>query len=168
MEDMLNLRNSLAVAVAALVAPVALTGCSGDDAASPQPAGNVTDVGNPPADAGNEADTGNEDEGFTGEISVETITANNMQIEIPTGLRIPEDSLVTQADQTSIMIADADEGPVVDMVKQSAGEAGYEVYAEGQHGTVFVGHGNAVLLSAGPNMQLLTWGPEAMKDVLAN
>lgn len=168
MEVMLTLRNSLAVAVVALVVPVALTGCSSDDADPVPPAETVTDTGtdaeNPPADA----DAGGDEEGFTGDISVETITANNMQIEIPTGLRIPENSLVTQADHTSIMIADSDEGPVVDMVKQSADEAGYEIYAEGQHGTVFVGHGNAVLLSAGPNMQLLTWGPEAMKDVLAN
>lgn len=166
MDDMLNLRKSLAVVLAGLVAPIALAGCSGDDTEPGQPTDNVTDMADNDSPPG--ADEGGADEGFTGEISVETITANNMQIEIPTGMRIPEDALVTQADHTSIMIADADEGPVVDMVKQSADEAGYEVYAEGQHGTVFVGHGNAVLLSAGPNMQLLTWGPEAMKDVLAN
>ncbi len=152
----------MAAALAAMVAPVALVGCSGDAPEPVQPTENMTNPAEaPPVE-------GSEDEGFTGDISVETITANNMQIEIPTGLRIPEDSLVTQADQTSIMIADSDEGPVVSMVKQSADDAGYDVYAEGQHGTVFVGHGNAVLLSAGPNMQLLTWGPEAMKDVLAN
>lgn len=109
-----------------------------------------------------------DDQSFEGTVSTETITANQMEIEIPTGIRIPVNSLVTSADPTSIMIADADESAVVKAVTDSAQQAGYEVYAEVPGGKVFVGHGNAVLLSAFPNAQILTWGPESMKDVLSN
>ena len=66
------------------------------------------------------------------------------------------------------MIADEDPQPVIDAVFASAEAAGYEIYAElGDGRTIWVGNGNVVLLDAIPNAQILTWGPEAMKDALA-
>lgn len=105
---------------------------------------------------------------FDGEgVTTEMIKANEMDIEIPQGLRIPEATLVTEATKSSIMMADEDPAAVTAMVDSSAEEAGYEVYAEVPGGKVLVGHGNAVLFTASPMAQMITWGPEAMKDVLA-
>ena len=105
---------------------------------------------------------------FDGEgMSVETITANNMEIEVPKGIRIPENALVTEATKSSIMMADEDPTAITDMVNASAEEAGYEVYADVPEGKVFVGNGNAILFTASPQAQMVTWGPEAMKDILA-
>lgn len=128
----------------------------------------VTQSGNvQPAEPVEPAEPG-EEQTFDGEgVTTETITANNMEIEIPSGLRIPEDTLVTDAQPASIMMADEDPTAVTDMVSKSAKDAGYEVYAEAEGGTVYVGNGNAVLFTAGPMVQMITWGPEEMKDVLA-
>lgn len=153
----------LAVWAAGLTATLLFSACGADQPTPPPSPGQQQTQ-----PAGGDDQPGGEGESFEGTVSTETITANQMEIEIPKGIRIPENSLVTSADPTSIMIADADESAVVDMVTASAKEAGYEVYAEVPGGKVFVGHGNAVLLSAFPNAQILTWGPEAMKDVLAN
>ena len=101
-------------------------------------------------------------------VTTDVITANNMDIEIPSGLRIPEDTLVTEAKPASIMMAEEDPAAVVAMVESSAEEAGYEVHAEVDGGKVYVGNGNAVLFTAGPMVQILTWGPEEMKDILAD
>ncbi len=100
-------------------------------------------------------------------VTTDTITANLMEIQIPSGLRIPEDTLVTEALGASIMMADADPAAVIAMVESSAAEAGYEIHAELGNGKVYVGNGNAVLFTADPMVQLITWGPESMKDVLA-
>ena len=105
---------------------------------------------------------------FEGEVTTDTITANMMEMQIASGIRIPEDTLVTKAEPPTIMMADEDPAAVIAMVESSAAEAGYEVYAEVPGGKVFVGNGNAVHFTAGPQFQILTWGPEAMKDVLAN
>ncbi|TRY17080.1 hypothetical protein FOJ82_14635 [Tessaracoccus rhinocerotis] len=165
-------KKSLAAWLAGLAAVSLFTACSGDDPETPTPDGTQQVETGAPADPGDtnpppvEGEEG-EPQTFEGEVSTETITANMMEMQIPTGLRIPEDALVTQALPTSIMIADADETAVVEMVNASAAEAGYEVFAEIPGGKVFVGHGNAVLFTAYPNAQLITWGPESMKDVLA-
>lgn len=100
-------------------------------------------------------------------VTTDTITANMMDITIPSGLKIPENTLVTDAQEASIMMAEEDPAAVIAMVESSAAEAGYEVYAEVPGGKVFVGNGNAVSFTAGPQFQILTWGPEAMKDILA-
>ncbi len=105
---------------------------------------------------------------FEGEPTTDVITANMMDMEIASGLRIPEDTLVTKAEPSTIMMADEDPAAVIAMVESSAKEAGYEVYAEVPGGKVFVGNGNAVHFTAGPQFQILTWGPEAMKDALAS
>ncbi|MGO1385278.1 MAG: hypothetical protein ACTHWA_04065 [Arachnia sp.] len=119
----------------------------------------------PPIDPEEDSSVG---EPFDGAgVTTDTITANMMDITIPSGLRIPENTLVTDAQEASIMMAEEDPAAVVAMVESSAAEAGYEVYAEGASGTVYVGNGNAVLFTADSMVQLLTWGPEAMKDVLA-
>ncbi len=104
---------------------------------------------------------------FTGEVATETITANNMDIQIPVGLKIPEGTLVTDAQAASIMMADEDATAVTEMFYASAEEAGYEVYADVPGGKVLVGNGNVLMFTSSPQAQLLTWGPEAMKDVLA-
>lgn len=144
--------------IAGAVLAITLAGCSAD-----------TDPGRsdmPPPGSEQPADAGSE-QTFDGEgVTTETITANNMEIEIPQGLRIPEDTLVTEAQPASIMMADEDPTAVIDMVTTSAEEAGYEVYAEADEGMILVGHGNAVQFTAGAMVQQITWGPEAMKDVL--
>lgn len=128
----------------------------------------VTDPAAPPATA-QPAEPGEETTGeeFEGDVSTETITANNMDIQIPTGLKIPEATLVTDAQPASIMMADEDATAVTEMVYASAEKAGYEVYADVPGGKVLVGKGNAVLFTAAPQAQMLTWGPEVMKDVLS-
>ncbi|GAB3812177.1 hypothetical protein GCM10028820_04660 [Tessaracoccus terricola] len=166
----MRMKKPLAAWLAGIAAVSLFTACSGDDDPAPVTDGNQpVETGAPadPSDPAPPVDDGGDSQTFEGEVSTETITANMMEMQIPTGLRIPEDSLVTQALQTSIMIADADETAVVDMVNSSAEEAGYEVYAEVPGGKVFVGHGNAVLFTAFPNAQIITWGPESMKDALA-
>lgn len=106
---------------------------------------------------------------FDGEgVTEDTITANLMEMKIPAGIKIPEDTLVTKAEPPLIMMADEDPAAVIEAVESSAKEAGYEIYAEVADGKVFVGNGNAVLFTATPMAQTLTWGPEAMKDVLAD
>lgn len=144
--------------IAGAALAITLSACTTDTDPVPSeaPPGSVQ-----PADPG-------EEQAFDGaSVTTETITANEMDIEIPKGLRIPENTLVTDAQPASIMMADEDPTAVTDMVTKSAEEAGYEVYAEAQDGTVFVGNGNAVLFTAGPMAQMITWGPEAMKDALA-
>ncbi|MCC2593913.1 hypothetical protein LKO27_10905 [Tessaracoccus sp. OS52] len=156
----------LAAWLLGLAATTLMTACGTDDPQAPAPVSSEqTGTSQPaaPAEPGDESSG----EAFEGEVSTETITANMMEMEIPTGIRIPEDSLVTQAQPSVIMIADEDPAAVFEMVESSAAEAGYEVHAEVPGGKVFVGHGNAVLFTAFPNAQILTWGPEAMKDVLA-
>lgn len=163
----MRMKKSLAAWLAGIAAVSLFTACTGDDDPAPVTDGTQQVETGAPSDPAPTGDDGGDSQTFEGEVSTETITANMMEMQIPTGLQIPEDSLVTQALQTSIMIADADETAVVDMVNSSAEEAGYEVYAEVAGGKVFVGHGNAVLFTAFPNAQILTWGPESMKDALA-
>ncbi len=132
------------------------------------PGSGAPDTSTQPADPGDPAEDNGEVLTFEGEVSTDTITANMMEMEIASGIRIPEDTLVTKAEPPTIMMADEDPAAVIAMVESSAAEAGYEVYAEIPGGKVFVGNGNAVHFTAGPQFQILTWGPEAMKDVLAN
>lgn len=130
-------------------------------AAEPDPSMEPVEPANPSGATGTE-------QSFDGEsVTTDTITANQMEMKIPSGFRIPEDTLVTEATAASIMMADEDPAAVIAMVESSAAEAGYEKYAETATGTVYVGNGNAVLFDAGPQMQLITWGPEEMKDLLA-
>lgn len=149
----------LAAAAVAFAAALALGACSdGGDSPAPEPSV-ATEAPGIPADSS---------EGFEGDISVESIKVGPMDVIVPTGIRLPDDSLVTSSEQASLMIIDDDPQPVIDAVLTSADDAGYEVYAElGPGLVVLVGHGNAVLLDAIPNAQVLTWGPEVMKDVLA-
>lgn len=161
-------KKTLTTWAAGLAALALLTACgSSEPEETMAPPVSTQEAPPPPPVEPNEPGEETTSESFEGEVSTETITANLMEMEIPTGIRIPEDALVTQADPSVIMIADEDETAVVEMVESSADEAGYEVYAEVPGGKVFVGHGNAVLFTAFPNAQIITWGPEAMKDVLA-
>ncbi len=156
---------SIAVWIAGAAVALTLAACSSPSAEeTPQ----VADPAAPPATA-QPAEPGEEATGeeFSGNVSTEKITANNMDIQIPTGLKIPEGTLVTDAQPASIMMADDDATAVTEMVYSSAEEAGYEVYADVPGGKVLVGKGNAVLFTAAPQAQMLTWGPEVMKDVLA-
>lgn len=152
----------LASAAIALAAALSLAACSDD--AAPGPA-SETPVAETPVGA---TDAPGTEEGFEGEISTESIKVGPMDVIVPTGIRLPEDSVVTQSEELSVMMIDEDPQPVIDAVLSSAEEAGYEVYAELSPGSfVLVGHGNAVLVQAIPNAQMLTWGPEVMKDALA-
>lgn len=146
------------IAVAGFSAVVLLTtACAGSitapfsDASGPSPSQAATALENDPGSDG---------------VSLETITVGEQQVLIPVGLRLPEVE-ITHADESYIVMASPEKKPVVDAVKESAVAAGYEIYAEGTHGVVLIGHGNAVLLAAKSQVQMLTWGPESMKDVLS-
>ncbi len=142
---------------APIVPPATVQESMPPEAVDPDPS---TEPGDPFEDQGDEGEA-------PGDEIFDTITANMMEMQIPTGIKIPEDTLVTEAEPPTIMMADEDPAAVIAMVESSAAEAGYEVYAEVPGGKIFVGHGNAVHFTAGPQFQILTWGPEAMKDVLA-
>lgn len=105
--------------------------------------------------------------GTSDEVSTETITVDQQEVTVPVGIRLP-DVPITYAGDAHLVMASPDKAPVVNRIKESAREAGYELYAEGSGGMVFIGHGNAVLLAAKPHVQLLMWAPEAMKDVLVD
>ncbi|CAL8973940.1 hypothetical protein TESS_TESS_00547 [Tessaracoccus sp. O5.2] len=105
---------------------------------------------------------------FTGEVNTEEITVGPQTVRVPVGIRLPEDSLVTSADEVSVMVADEDPAAVLDAVRASAEESAYEVFATpSPDTTVWVGNGNAVVLMAIPSAQILTWGPESMAEALA-
>ncbi|NHB84619.1 hypothetical protein G7085_08365 [Tessaracoccus sp. HDW20] len=87
---------------------------------------------------------------------------------MPTGIKLPESSIVTDSQELLVMMIDEDPAAVIDAVTQSALASGYELYAQPDDAaTVWVGHGNAVRLFAVPGAQMLVWGPESMKDALA-
>lgn len=164
------------IAGAALV--VSLSACStpGSEEAPPNPPATVE--GSVPPDAPvpetsiiapEPQENPGSEQTFDGKgVTEDTITANLMEMKIPAGIRIPEDTLVTKAEPPLIMMADEDPAAVIEAVESSAEEAGYEVYAEIENGKVYVGNGNAVVFTATPMAQTLTWGPEAMKDLLAD
>lgn len=180
----MSIRASLMVPLLAVAASLSLAGCGSDDQPQPpattapgteqpappeQPGEDIPGPGDMTPDTtlgpdGQEPTVGQEYDGAS--VQTERITANEMEMDIPKGLRIPTDALVTQADEANIMMAEEDPDAVVKAVTESAEAAGYELYAEGEGGWVWVGHGNAVYLMAMPQAQMLTWGPEAMKDEL--
>ncbi|GAA4895049.1 hypothetical protein GCM10025789_10600 [Tessaracoccus lubricantis] len=155
------MRNRLAAVALTVVAAVSLAACSGSDEPAPQdtPAGATeTQTGLPQP----------EEQTFTGEIQTEVIKVGPMDVTVPKGIKLPESTIVTQSEQSAVMMIDEDPQPVIDAVMASAEEAGYEVFAKpSEDQTVFVGNGNAVLFTAIPNAQILTWGPESMKEILA-
>lgn len=166
------MKTRLAAVAVAVVAALSLAACTDDTepttppqetAVAPQPGATAPAVG--------EAQPGlpqEPQEGFEGEIQTESIKVGPMDVTVPKGMKLPESTIVTDSQESYVMMIDEDPQPVIDAVFSSAEEAGYEVYAELDNGsTVFVGNGNAVLFDAYPNAQILTWGPEAMKDALA-
>lgn len=168
---------------AAAVSVVALVGLAACTDAEPAPTVTVTVTADPGSDPGatnpGTAETvpplpgavETSEDGtltFEGDVQTHTITVGPQDMEAPLGITLPADSLVSDAQPAMIMVIDEDPAAVIESVTSSAEEAGYEVYAQPNESTwVFVGHGNAVLLSAYPQGQILTWGPEAMKDVLS-
>ena len=153
-----------AVAAVVLAAALALGACSdADEQPTPEQTA-VAPADTAPADAPVEGG----EEGFEGSTNDDSIMVGPMEVLVPKGFKLPEDSIVTKSEPSNLMLIDEDPQPVIDAVRASAEEAGYEIYAEaGPDRTVFVGQGNAVLFFAIPNAQMITWGPEAMKDVLA-
>ena len=151
--------------------------------AQPDPAGETTSPNDveqsTPADPGGEttdlpslpSGTETSDDGtitFEGDVQTETISVGPQNVEVPLGIKLPDNTTVSDAQQTVVMMIDQDPTAVIESVTASAAEAGYETYAQPDEYTwVFVGNGNAVLFQAYPQGQILTWGPEAMKDVLA-
>ncbi|HMR50123.1 MAG TPA: hypothetical protein PKE40_12770 [Arachnia sp.] len=96
------------------------------------------------------------------------IEAGGQLFQVPEGIRLPPDVLIASATEATVMIAEADPQRVIDVVSESAKEAGYVLVAEPHEGCrLWVGHGNAVLLDATAGAQILSWGPESMRDVLA-
>lgn len=173
------MKTRLAAVAVTVVAALSLAACTDDTepttppqdtVAAPQP-GDTPPADAPTADAPAETEPGlpePAEEGFEGEIQTESIKVGPMDVIVPKGMKLPESTIVTDSTESYVMMIDEDPQPVIDSVLSSAEEAGYEVYAEPREGTtVFVGHGNAVLFDAQPQAQILTWGPEAMKDVLA-
>jgi hypothetical protein len=174
----------LAAAAVAAIALVGLSACSPDDAqpdatatvtAPAEGTAQPTDTGTAdtaaPGDATEPGGVQTQDDGtitFEGDVQTETIMVGPQEIEVPKGIKLPEESLVSDAQPAYVMIIDEDPSAVITAVTESAEESGYEVFAQPNEYTwVFVGHGNAVLLSASPQVQILSWGPEAMAEVLA-
>ena len=87
---------------------------------------------------------------------------------VPLGIRVPDYSVVGEAGDTLLSLSDEDPLPVLAAVTASAAEAGYSIYAQQGDTTVWIGHGNAVALMAIANAQVLTWGPDAAKDLLSS
>lgn len=146
---------------AALTAAALLTmsACSAD---APAPTNSA-----PPATA----PAGGEPTGqtFEGDVATETVMVGPQEVVVPKGMTLPETSVVSQAQDFAVMLIDEDPAAVIEAVTSSAAASGYEVYATPDDATtVWVGNGNAVSLLAIPGAQMLTWGPESMKDVLAN
>lgn len=135
---------------AVLISTTACSGAPVGEAAAPAPSQVVTVLS---------------DSSGSGEVSLERVTVGDQEVLVPTGLRLP-DVEITYADENYIVLASPEKKPVVDRVKESAAAAGYEIHAEGSHGLVLIGHGNAVLLAAKSHVQVVTWGPESMKDIL--
>ena len=101
-------------------------------------------------------------------VTTDQIKVGPMEITVPKGIKIPDETLVTEATMSSVMMIEEDPTAVVKSVTESAKEAGYEEYARPNDTTwIFVGHGNAIMFQGFPQAQILTWGPETMKDVLA-
>lgn len=146
---------------AALTAAALLT-MSACSSGEPTPSNTV-----PPASApvGGEA-TG---QTFEGDPSTETIMVGPQEVLVPEGIKLPETSVVSSGEEYAVMLIDEDPAAVIEAVTTSAAASGYEVYATPDDATtVWVGNGNAVSLLAIPGAQMLTWGPDSMKDVLAN
>lgn len=155
---MVGMSNRLAALAITVVAALSLAACSGSD----EPTVTEEPMSSQPAQPQDA------EQAFDGEISTDVIKVGPMDVTVPKGMKLPDETIVTQAEQSVVMMIDDDPQPVIDAVMSSAAEAGYEIYAEpSPDQTVFVGHGNAVLFTALPNAQILTWGPEAMKDLLA-
>jgi len=101
-------------------------------------------------------------------LAIDWITAGGQLLQVPEGIQLPSEAHVTGATEATVMIAEADPQQVIDIVSGSAEKAGYLLVAEPREGCrLWVGHGNAVLLDATAGAQILSWGPESMKDVLA-
>ena len=144
----------LGAAALSAVALITFSACSGEP---------ETPAESAPATGGAEP-TG---QTFDGEVATDTVKVGPQDVLVPKGIKLPEDSVVSQGTETTVMLIDEDPQAVIDAVTSSAAEAGYEVYAQVDEATtVWVGNGNAVSLFAVPQAQMLTWGPESMKDVL--
>ncbi len=101
-------------------------------------------------------------------VSVEWTTVGTQKVLVPTGIRLPDDLDITGATEAAVMFAEEDPQVVLDAITDSAEEAGYTVAADPRKGCrLWIGHGNAVLLDAADGAQILSWGPESMKDALA-
>jgi len=101
-----------------------------------------------------------------GDIKTETVNVGGMDVTVPEGLKLPDDAAVTSSDMTTVMFANPTAESLVESIRTSAEEAGYELVKEVDNNMLWVGHGNAVLLNAADQGQILTWGPEAMADQL--
>ena len=126
---------SVTVWIAGTAVVLTLAACSSTpDEETPAPASSVSTMESQPPEALEPEDSTQpinpdedlgEQQTFDGEgMMVETITANNMEIEVPKGIRIPETALVTEATKSSIMMADDDPAAITDMINTSAEEAG--------------------------------------------
>lgn len=101
-------------------------------------------------------------------VVTEWIEVGDLWLQVPEGIRLPDDILIASATEAAVTIAEADPGLILDAVTASAETSGYEVVADPRAGCrLWVGHGNAVLLDATEGAQILSWGPESMKDVLS-
>ena len=150
----------LAAVTLSLVALVSFVGCSGD----PEPGESASGQSSAPAAPSD----GGSGQTFEGDVTTETVMVGPQEVTVPKGIKLPESSLVSDAQDLSVMLIDEDPAAVIEAVTTSAEAAGYEVYSTPDDSTtVFVGHGNAVRLFAVPQAQMLIWGPESMKDALS-
>lgn len=149
----------LAAASLSVLALLTFSACTAGGTS--QPSATTTAPQSPSADQGGE-------QTFEGDVSEETVTVGPQEVTVPKGIKLPAESVVSKAEPYQLMLIDEDPQAVVDAVTSSAAGSGYTVYATPDDATtVWVGNGNAVSLLAIPGAQLLVWGPESMKDVLA-
>lgn len=103
-------------------------------------------------------------EDFASGIKLETITVDGDDVLVPEGVRIPIDTQVSASTEAMLVMADDDPAAIQDSITRSCAKTAYKPYAKSDTVTVWVGNGMAVRLETTKNVQILAWGPEALKD----
>lgn len=103
------------------------------------------------------------DEDFASAIELDSITVRNQSVLVPEGIRVPVDSRISVSSEAMLVLYD-DPAAVRSAVEQSCAAAHYKLYSSVKNVSVWVGRGMAIRLETDADVQLLAWGPEAMKD----
>lgn len=107
-------------------------------------------------------------EDFASAVELESITVSNQSVLVPEGIRVPQDSRISVSSEAMLVLYDDDAAAVRRAVEQSCAAARYKHYSSAKNVSVWVGRGMAVRLETDADVQMLAWGPEAMKDEFAS